>query len=88
MICAGAGAEARRAPGGPQTVTERAVLRLVIERRYGHQMIVPNLMIFIRPWPETVQHQSAATATAETGLRTILPEPLTCASDLRRPLCL
>jgi hypothetical protein len=37
--------------------------------------------------PEKVQHQSAATAPAEISLRTIVYEPLTCASDLHRPHC-
>ena len=38
--------------------------------------------------PEKVQQQSAATAPTEISLRPTLYEPLTCASDLRRPLCL
>jgi hypothetical protein len=35
-----------------------------------------------------VQQQSAATAPTKTGLRTTRFEPLTCASDPQRPLCL
>ena len=38
--------------------------------------------------PEKVQQQSAATAPAEISLRPTPYEPLTCASDLHRPLCL
>ena len=38
--------------------------------------------------PEKVQQQSAATALAEISLRPTLYEPLTCASDLHRPVCL
>lgn len=38
--------------------------------------------------PEKVQQQSAATAPVEISLRPTLYEPLTCASDLHRPLCL
>jgi hypothetical protein len=38
--------------------------------------------------PEKVQQQSAATAPAEISLRPTPYEPLTCASDLRRPFCL
>jgi hypothetical protein len=36
----------------------------------------------------SVQQQSAATAPARTSLHPTQYEPLTCASDLRRPLCL
>lgn len=38
--------------------------------------------------PKVVQHESAATAPAETSLHTTPYEPLTCTSDLHRPLCL
>jgi hypothetical protein len=37
--------------------------------------------------PEVVQHQSAATALADTSPRTILYELLTCANGPHRPLC-
>jgi hypothetical protein len=43
---------------------------------------------WFEPPPEKVQQQSAATAPAEISFRPILYEPLTCASDLHRPLCL
>jgi hypothetical protein len=40
------GAEARLPPNlrqaGPQPMAERAAMRLVIEHRYGHQMIMPR----------------------------------------------
>jgi hypothetical protein len=38
--------------------------------------------------PEKVQQESAATAPTETGIRATRFEPLTCVTDLQRPLCL
>lgn len=44
--CADAGFPANLSHTGPQLMSERAVLRLVIEQRYRHKMIMPGLASF------------------------------------------
>jgi hypothetical protein len=48
----------------------------------GNEVIPHKRVVSRSNAPKVVQHQSAATAPAETSFRTILYEPLTCASDL------
>lgn len=42
LRCTDAGFPADVRHAGPQLMTERAVLRLVIEQRYRHKLIMPN----------------------------------------------
>jgi hypothetical protein len=58
----------------------------VVSREYAGRTLQASGPLF--HGPKVVQHQSAATAPAETSVHPTQYEPLTCASDLHRPLCL
>jgi hypothetical protein len=61
---------------GPQLMTERAVLRLVIEQRYRHKMIMPTPSIFSRAWPQLSCSKRSESSTPGIAAWSMLRGPL------------
>ena len=71
---------------GPQLVTERAALRLVIEHGYGHQDDHARSGEF-QPCPGTTVQQQVQQPHRTATTNYDRQRPLSCVNDPYRPLC-